>query len=53
MSPGQNGHPFANGIVKHIFMNENFCILIKNFMEVIPKGIIDNNTALVQVMAWH
>ena len=36
-----------------IFMSENFCILIKISLKFIPKGPINNNPALVQIMAWH
>ena len=34
-------------------MYEKFCILILISLKFVPKGQIDNNTALVQVMAWH
>ena len=33
-------------------MNEKFCILIQISLKFVPKGLIDNKTALVQVMAW-
>ena len=33
-------------------MNEKFCILIWIWMRVVPKGPIDNESALVQMMAW-
>ena len=33
-----------------IFVNEKFCILVKKF---VPRGPIDNNPALVQIMAWR
>ena len=36
-----------------IFMNEKFCILIQISMKFVPKGLIDNKRALVQVIAWH
>ena len=39
----------ADDIFKYIFMNEKFCILT----EIFPKGVTDNKTALVQVMAWR
>ena len=35
-----------------IFVNEKFCILIKISWRFVSKGPIDNNPALVQVMAW-
>ena len=48
--PGQNGRHFAD-ILKRIFMNENFYILIQISLKFVPKGPIDNKSALVQVMA--
>ena len=46
---------FADNILKCIFLNdfENFKISIKNSLEFVPKGPIDNIPALVQIMAWH
>ena len=51
--PGQNGHHFADDIFRCIFVNEKFCIFIKISLKFVPKGPIDNNPALVQIMAWH
>ena len=34
-------------------MNEKFCILIKISLKFVPDGPIDNNLALVWIMAWH
>ena len=45
----KNGCHFAN----HIFLIENFCILIKIQPKYFPMGTIVNKSALVQVMAWH
>ena len=42
----------ADDIFKCIFLNENFCIMIKISLKFALKGPIDNNRALVQVMAW-
>ena len=50
--PGQNGRHFADGIFRCIFVNEKFCILIKISMKFVPKGPIDNNSALVKIKAW-
>ena len=50
--PRKNGRHFADNIFKCIFMNEKFCILIEISMKFVPKGPIDNNSALIQVMAW-
>ena len=33
------------------FINEKFCILIRISRKCVPKGLIDNKPALVQVMA--
>ena len=51
--PGQNGRHFADDIFRCIFLNEKFCILILISLEFVPKGPIDDDSALVQVMAWH
>ena len=51
--PAQNGSLFADNIFRSIFVNENFCILIKISLQFVPKGLIDNNPALVQIMAWR
>ena len=50
--PGQFGGKIAAGIFKCIFINENICNLIKISLKFVPKGSIDNKSALVQVMAW-
>ena len=34
-------------------MNEKFCILIKIWLKFVPKGLIDNNLALIKIMAWR
>ena len=33
-------------------MNEKFCISIRISLQFVPNGLIDNKSALVQVMAW-
>ena len=43
----------ADDIFRCIFVNEKFCILIKISLKIVPKGLIDNNAALVHVMAWR
>ena len=52
-SPGQNGRHFADDILRCIFVNEKFCIVILIQLKFVPKGPIDNNSALSQVMAWR
>ena len=44
---------FADDIFKCIFMDEKLCISIPISLKFVPNGPIDNNTALVQIMAWH
>ena len=34
-------------------MNEKFCILIEISLKFVPRGPIENNLALVWIMAWH
>ena len=51
--PEQNGRHFTNDILRCIFVNENFCILLEISLKFVPKVSIDNNPALVQIMAWH
>ena len=48
--PGQNGRHFADDIFK--CMNEKLRILIRVSLKFVPKGPINNKSALVQVMAW-
>ena len=43
----------ADDIFNHIFLNENVWILIEIPLKFVPKGLIDNKPAFVQVMAWH
>ena len=42
----------AEDIFRCIFVYEKFCILIRISLKFVPKGLIDNMSALVQVMAW-
>ena len=46
------GH-FADDTFKGIFLNENVRISIKISLKFVPKGPINNNPALVQIMAWR
>ena len=43
----------ADNIFKCIFLNENDRIPIKVSLKFLPRSLIDNKPALVQVMAWH
>ena len=49
--PGQNGCHFADDIFKCIFITESVWIFIQISLKFVPKGLIDNKAALVQVMA--
>ena len=51
--PAQNGNHFADDVLTCIFLNENVWISIKTSMKFVPKGLINNIPALVQIMAWH
>ena len=48
-STWQNGRRFADDI----FVNEKFCILMQISLKFVPKGLIDNMSALLQVTAWR
>ena len=52
LRPRQNGHHFADDIFKCVLLNENVWITIKNSLKFVPKGLINNIPALVQIMAW-
>ena len=51
--PRQDGHHFADGIFKRIFLSENVWISLKISRKFIPKGPINNIQALVQIMSWR
>ena len=53
LRPRQNGRHFADDTFKRIFLNENVRISIKISLKFVPKGPINNNPALVQIMAWR
>ena len=53
LRPRQNGRRFADDTFKRIFLNENVRISIKISLKFVPKGSINNNPALVQIMAWR
>ena len=43
----------ADVIFKCIFLNENDRILIRISLKFVPRCLVDNKPALVQVMAWR
>ena len=50
--PGRNGCVFADDIFRCILVNEKFCISVKDSLNFVSWGSIDNDPALVQIMAW-
>ena len=53
LRPRQNGHLFADDIFKCISLNENIWISIKISLKFVPKCVINNIPALVQIMTWR
>ena len=53
LRPRQNGSLFADDTFKRIFFNEHIRISIKISLKFVPKGLINNIAALVQIMAWR
>ena len=51
--PAQNGRHFVDDILKCIFINEKFCILIPTSPKFVPKGPINTKSALVQILTWR
>ena len=47
------GDILADGIFKYIFLNENIWISNRIPLKYVPWGLIDNMSALVQIMAWR
>ena len=52
LRPWQNGRHFPDDIYKCIFLNQNVWIFKTIWRKFVPTGAVDNNTALVHVMAW-
>ena len=53
LRPRQDGHYFADDVLKCIFFNENVWISLKIPLMFVPWGPLNNVPALVQIMAWH
>ena len=53
LRPRQNGHHFADGTYKRIFLKQNVIISIKISLKFVPESPIDNIPALLQIMAWR
>ena len=52
LRPRQNGCHFPDNIFKVIFFYENCWVLFQISLKYIPNGAINNNPALVLIMAW-
>ena len=50
LRPRQNGRHFVDDTFKRIFVNENVKISINISLKFVPKGLINNIPALVQIM---
>ena len=53
LRPRQNGRRFAEDTFKRVFLNENIRISITISLKFVPKVLINNIPALVQIMAWR
>ena len=53
LGPRQNGRHVVDDIFKCPFYHENFWISIKISMKFVPKGLINNIPALLQILAWR
>ena len=53
LRPRQNGRSFADDTFKRTFLNENVRISIKISLKFVPRGPINNNPSLVQIIAWR
>ena len=51
LRPRQNGHHFADDIFKWVFLNENVWLPTKIALKFVPKCLINNIPAFVQIMA--
>ena len=53
LRPRQDGRHFADDIFKCIFLNKNVWIPIKNSLQFVHKGSINNIPTLVHIIAWR
>ena len=51
--PRQNDRHFPDNILKWIFLNEIALIWIKISLKFVPRGQINNISALVQIRTWR
>ena len=50
--PIQSGQHLGDNFFKCILLNENEYILIQFSLKFVPKGLINDKSALVEIMAW-
>ena len=48
-----NGRHLVDEISKRIFLTKNIWIPIKMSLKFVPKGPINNNSTMAQIMAWR
>ena len=53
LRPRQNGRHFPDDSFKCIFLNASVLISIKISLKFVPRSLINNIPALVQIMAWR
>ena len=53
LRPRRNSGHFSDDIFNSIFLNENVWTPIKISLKFVPKGLINNISALVHIMAWR
>ena len=53
LRPRQHGRHFADDSFRCISLNDNVWISIKTSLKFVPRGSIDNNPTLFQIMAWR
>ena len=52
LRPELNGRYFVDEIFKSILFNWNICIWIQTWLQFVPRGTVNNKSALGRVMAW-
>ena len=53
LRPRQNDHHFPDDIFDCIFLNENIRISLEILLKFVPRRLINNIPALVQIMGWR
>ena len=51
LRPRQNGRHFTDDTFKHMLLNENVRVSMKMSLKFVPKGLINNIPAMVQIMS--